>query len=123
VKRGIIINFSQTGKIGRFSAQVLLVNICSGLGMMALATMIVDTIAIYVLPKKRNYFRHKFKVIDTNRLINQDEKDTRGRAEKKDNHPTEDDQMIGPAKSNIKTETSNLHQRKTARKETPEEAD
>jgi hypothetical protein len=44
VKQGILVNFAQTGKIGRFSAQVLIVNLCSGLGMMAIATVLVDAI-------------------------------------------------------------------------------
>lgn len=68
VKQGIQVNFAQTGKIGRFSAQVLIVNLCSGLGMMAIATVVVDAIAIYVLPKKTTYFSHKYKVVDKIRL-------------------------------------------------------
>ncbi len=35
---------TRVGKIGRFSLQVLMMNVCSGLGMLALATVIVDTI-------------------------------------------------------------------------------
>ncbi|ELR11999.1 uncharacterized protein ACA1_344690, partial [Acanthamoeba castellanii str. Neff] len=41
--------------------QVLIVNLCSGLGMMAIATVVVDAIAIYVLPKKTTYFSHNGK--------------------------------------------------------------
>ncbi|ELR19419.1 uncharacterized protein ACA1_266760 [Acanthamoeba castellanii str. Neff] len=48
--------------------QVLIVNLCSGLGMMAIATVVVDAIAIYVLPKKTTYFSHKYKVVDKIRL-------------------------------------------------------
>lgn len=65
VKSGILLKFIQTGKIGRFSMQVLVINICSGLGMMAIATVIVDSLALYVLPKRGVYFQHKYKVVDS----------------------------------------------------------
>jgi hypothetical protein len=45
--------------------QVLVINICSGLGMMAIATVIVDSLALYVLPKRGVYFQHKYKVVDS----------------------------------------------------------
>jgi len=56
VKQGIQVNFAQTGKIGRFSVQVLIVNLCSGLGMMAIATVVVD--AIGTTPSSTSTTRH-----------------------------------------------------------------
>lgn len=40
--------------------QVLLFNIASGLGLVALVTTIVDQIAIYLLPLREHYYSYKY---------------------------------------------------------------
>jgi len=46
---GILVQVHQSGKIGRFSISVLLIQIAAGLSFLSLATMIVDNISYYVL--------------------------------------------------------------------------
>jgi len=59
-RHGIAINFVQTGRVGLFSFPALLSAIVSGLVLTSVATTIVDILAIYILPQKTFYSKHKF---------------------------------------------------------------
>jgi len=54
-RKGIHVHADMGGRIGRFSFQVLLINLVSGLGMATLAIAFVDFLARYVLPKRNVY--------------------------------------------------------------------
>ena len=54
---------SCTGKISRFSWNVFFINFTSGLGLLALAGLLVDVIAVYILPEKTSYSQRKFSEI------------------------------------------------------------
>jgi len=60
---GIHLKFMQTGKIGRFSGRIVLLEFVSGLGLLAIATTLVDRIAMYLGPRKQHFTSHKYKVI------------------------------------------------------------
>jgi len=55
IRRGVYIQVEQGGKIGRFSLQVFVVNLCSGLGMATLVAVVLDFLALNVLPKRALY--------------------------------------------------------------------
>jgi hypothetical protein len=59
-RHGIHLKFIITGSIGRFSLQALLGNIVSALGLVTLSSIVVDQLAIYVLPRKRQYANYKY---------------------------------------------------------------
>jgi len=64
-RHGIRIMFLQTGIIGKFDFQVLLLTFVSGMGLLAVATLIVDALATMVLPEKEVYSNYKFeKTVD-----------------------------------------------------------
>jgi len=57
---GIHLKFILTGSIGRFSFKALLANIASALGLVTLSSIVVDQLALYVLPLRNTYFRYKY---------------------------------------------------------------
>jgi hypothetical protein len=59
-RHGVRIFFVQTGELGRFDFQTLLLSFVSGLGLLALSTLIVDIIAIRLMPQKLIYRHFKF---------------------------------------------------------------
>ena len=61
IKRGILVKTIQAGKIGRFSFHVLLVNICSALGLSTLATTLVDALGTFALPRRNLFNAVKYK--------------------------------------------------------------
>eukprot|EP01097_Dermamoeba_algensis_P005015 TRINITY_DN3195_c0_g1_i4.p1 TRINITY_DN3195_c0_g1~~TRINITY_DN3195_c0_g1_i4.p1 ORF type:complete len:248 (+),score=79.55 TRINITY_DN3195_c0_g1_i4:90-746(+) len=63
-RHGVRIMFLQTGRIGKFDFQLLLLTFVSGLGLMAVATVIVDLLATQVLPEKEMYSEYKFQVTE-----------------------------------------------------------
>jgi len=68
ILHSILVQFDQTGKIGKFSLQVLIINFCSGLGMVATLTVIVDALGYWLLP---HFANAKYKFIDhSSRLKN-----------------------------------------------------
>jgi len=52
------IEFSQAGRIGRFSASNMIFQLVSGLGLLNIATMIIDTLVLYILPHKKLYSQY-----------------------------------------------------------------
>jgi len=54
------IEFSQIGKIGRFSLSSLLLQLASLMGLLTLTATIIDTIALYVIPNKEMYRQYVF---------------------------------------------------------------
>jgi hypothetical protein len=59
-RHGVRIFFIQTGELGRFDFQTMLLSFVSGLGLLALSTLIVDIIAIRLMPQKLIYRHFKF---------------------------------------------------------------
>jgi hypothetical protein len=59
---GILIKIIQTGSIARFSLQELLFHVMSGLGLLAIITTVVDTLALYLMPihLKEKYWECKY---------------------------------------------------------------
>lgn len=49
--------------LGRFSISSALSHLANGMGLLALAAAIVDTLAIYVFAKKDDYFKAKYQYI------------------------------------------------------------
>jgi len=59
-RAGVRIVFLQFGDIGIFSFQTMLINLVSGLGLLTIATVIVDQIALRVLPERKLYEQFKY---------------------------------------------------------------
>jgi len=82
-RHGIRVIILQTGTIGKFDFQTLLLTFVSGLGLLAVATLIVDTLALRVLPRKQLYSRYKFeKTEEFSQLINEENQEKRPLYEK-----------------------------------------
>eukprot|EP01103_Thecamoeba_quadrilineata_P012331 TRINITY_DN3153_c0_g1_i1.p1 TRINITY_DN3153_c0_g1~~TRINITY_DN3153_c0_g1_i1.p1 ORF type:complete len:241 (-),score=35.03 TRINITY_DN3153_c0_g1_i1:105-827(-) len=58
-RHGVRFIFLQTGSLGKFDFQVLLLSLVSGIGLFALATIIVDVLAIVILPESSYYSKYK----------------------------------------------------------------
>jgi len=64
-RHGIRLLFIQTGEIGQFNFQILLLTLVSGLALIAASTTLVDILAIYFMPQKANYYKYKYtKTVD-----------------------------------------------------------
>lgn len=61
---GVHILFLTAGEGRRFSAAVLFTNIGAGLGLLTLATVMADFVALYFLPKRRLYEREKYELVN-----------------------------------------------------------
>ncbi|KAK5578955.1 hypothetical protein RB653_008630 [Dictyostelium firmibasis] len=61
-RHGIRLIFIQNGEIGSFNFQALLLTFVSGLGLLAISTIVVDQLAIRFLPERKTYSSHKFQV-------------------------------------------------------------
>jgi hypothetical protein len=59
---GVRVIFLQKGKLGRFSFQVLLLQLVSALALLSIATTIVDLLALRLMPHKGYYKDLKFQV-------------------------------------------------------------
>lgn len=59
-RHGIRIIVKQTGRIGQFSFQQMLLTLTASLGLMAAATAIVEVLLRFVLPEKKIYNQAKF---------------------------------------------------------------
>ncbi|KAM9996721.1 hypothetical protein ACTFIZ_001669 [Dictyostelium cf. discoideum] len=64
-RHGIRVIFIQTGTIGSFHFQTLLLTLVSGLGLLAVATTVVDQLAIRLLPQRKSYSSLKFQVTES----------------------------------------------------------
>jgi hypothetical protein len=63
-RHGIRMIFIQDGLLGKFDVQVMLLTFVTGLGLLTVSTVIVDVIALYLLPQKKVYNEYKFKVTE-----------------------------------------------------------
>ncbi|KAN0021841.1 hypothetical protein ACTFIU_003986 [Dictyostelium citrinum] len=61
-RHGIRLIFIQNGEIGSFNFQALLLTFVSGLGLLAISTVVVDQLAIRFLPERKTYSSHKFQI-------------------------------------------------------------
>eukprot|EP01098_Paradermamoeba_levis_P006209 TRINITY_DN2584_c0_g1_i1.p1 TRINITY_DN2584_c0_g1~~TRINITY_DN2584_c0_g1_i1.p1 ORF type:complete len:407 (-),score=79.82 TRINITY_DN2584_c0_g1_i1:184-1347(-) len=59
-RHGIRFLFVQTGTLGKFDFQTLLLTLVSGLGLLAAATLLVDFLMVCVLPERDFYSLYKF---------------------------------------------------------------
>lgn len=62
-RHGIRMIFVQNGQLGRFDFQTLLLSVVSGLGLLAASTLLVDIIALRIMPQRKVY--HHFKYEET----------------------------------------------------------
>uniref|UniRef100_A0A6B2L636 Purinergic receptor n=1 Tax=Arcella intermedia TaxID=1963864 RepID=A0A6B2L636_9EUKA len=58
-RHGVRVVFVQTGTIGKLDIPTALISFASGLGLIAISTFIVDTIATKIMPKKKVYEHFK----------------------------------------------------------------
>jgi len=56
-RHGIRLLFIQSGQLGRYDFQTMLLNIVSGLGLLALATVVVDLIGLRLFPQTSQLYR------------------------------------------------------------------
>jgi len=59
-RHGIRIIVLQVGTIGGFDFQTLLLTLVSGMGLLAVATVVVDVLAVYILPQRNIYDKYKY---------------------------------------------------------------
>lgn len=74
----IRVEFSQTGKIGRFCLSNLIIHLVSGLGLLTIAVTIIDSLILYVFPAKSTYRKYIFEDspdLGQTELVNEDKKD------------------------------------------------
>ena len=62
---------SQTGEVGGFDAQTLLINLVTALGLLAVATTLVDVLMTYILPEKDKYRGSKIEEVAVHTLNGQ----------------------------------------------------
>ncbi|KAF2071100.1 hypothetical protein CYY_007586 [Polysphondylium violaceum] len=77
-RHGIRMLFFQTGSIGHFKFQSLLLTFVSGMGLLAISTLIVDQLAIRILPQRKSYQSFKFQVTEGYNPMKKIVKDDRG---------------------------------------------
>ena len=58
-RHGLRLLFKQSGNLGVFDSSTLLISLTSGLGLLALATLVVDLIATRVIPLRAVYAGYK----------------------------------------------------------------
>eukprot|EP01098_Paradermamoeba_levis_P013023 TRINITY_DN5832_c0_g1_i6.p1 TRINITY_DN5832_c0_g1~~TRINITY_DN5832_c0_g1_i6.p1 ORF type:complete len:220 (-),score=94.01 TRINITY_DN5832_c0_g1_i6:99-758(-) len=72
-RHGVRLIFLQTGQLGKFQFQVLLLTMVSGLALLAVSTLIVDLLALMVLPQRKYYEKYKYYDVDFEKLADQGE--------------------------------------------------
>jgi hypothetical protein len=63
-RHGIKMVFVQDGSIGRFDFQTMLIQLVSALGLMSVATLVVDMLMLYLMPLRDFYNRYKYQVTE-----------------------------------------------------------
>lgn len=58
-RHGIRIVVTQTGKIGKFEFQAMLLALVSSLGLLAVAKLVVDMVAVNCMPDRKLYAQYK----------------------------------------------------------------
>lgn len=64
VRQGIKIVLLQEGSIGRFQLQALLLTLVTGMGLLASAGVAVDAVALHLMPRRGQYYHHKYEVTE-----------------------------------------------------------
>ncbi|KAF2069905.1 hypothetical protein CYY_008776 [Polysphondylium violaceum] len=59
-RHGVRIIFIQTGQLGKFDFQTSLLTFVSGIGLLTVATLVVDIIAVRLLPQRNKYSMMKY---------------------------------------------------------------
>lgn len=59
-RHGVKLAFIQGGLLGRFDFQTMLVQLVSALGLLSVATVVVELLMLYVLPHKKHYSKYKY---------------------------------------------------------------
>jgi len=59
-RHGVRIIFIQTGQLGKFDFQTTLLTFVSGIGLLTVATLVVDIIAVRLLPQRSKYSLMKY---------------------------------------------------------------
>jgi len=60
-RSGVKFFFRQTGQIGRPDMQTAIIQLVSALGLLSVATLVVELFMLYLLPHKKEYMKYKFK--------------------------------------------------------------
>jgi hypothetical protein len=63
-RHGIRLVFRQIGEIGIFNTQILLVNLVTAMGLIAVATTVVDLLMLNILPQKERYASAKTQEVE-----------------------------------------------------------
>jgi len=63
-RHGIEIKFVQLGSIGQFDFMALCMNLVASIAMLSVASTIVESLMLYILPQKGVYRRFKFEITD-----------------------------------------------------------
>jgi hypothetical protein len=63
-RHGLRIICLQSGELGKFDFQALLLSFVSGLGLVTASTVIVDIIAFYIMKPKKTYIQHRYEVTE-----------------------------------------------------------
>lgn len=61
-RHGVRFVFAQTGRIGAFDIQTTLIQLVTSLGLISVATILVDLIMLKLLPHKKKYGEYKYEV-------------------------------------------------------------
>jgi len=69
-RHGIRIIVLQTGKLGKFDFQTMLLTFVSGIGLIAVSSTIVDILATKILPGRKIYYKIKYQ--DTEKIKSKD---------------------------------------------------
>jgi len=59
-RNGVKFFFRQTGQIGRPDIQTAIIQLVSALGLLSVATLVVELFMLYLLPNKKEYTKYKF---------------------------------------------------------------
>ncbi|EFA81132.1 putative purinergic receptor [Heterostelium album PN500] len=62
-RHGVKLIFIQTGTIGKFDFQTMLLTFVSGIGLVTVSTVIVDVLAVKLLPQKHKYQKLKYQEV------------------------------------------------------------
>ncbi|GAM19547.1 hypothetical protein SAMD00019534_027220 [Acytostelium subglobosum LB1] len=63
-RHGVKMLFIQTGSIGKFDFQTMLLTFVSGIGLVTVSTIFVDILAVRLLPQKRLYAQYKYENVE-----------------------------------------------------------
>ncbi|KAG4091117.1 hypothetical protein H8356DRAFT_1709489 [Neocallimastix lanati (nom. inval.)] len=89
-RHGIEIKFVQLGNIGQFDFMALCMNLVASIAMLSVASTVVESLMLYILPEKGVYRRYKFEITDDFSDIRDNEKSAR----KEEKRRMQEEEMI-----------------------------